>query len=118
MLTLCIISGCLDSPVATLTGAATGFLVFCSVRLVTKNRLGFADVLVSAATGAYLGFENWLYSTFVSCFAAALVLATMLFVQKKGTKQTKIAFVPFLVVPALFTALALHFNLFQSFFRR
>ncbi len=115
MLAICVTSGCLYSPFITLTGAFTGFLVFFAVRCFTKNRLGFADVLVSAASGAYLGFENWLYSTLLSCCAAALVLAAMLFVQKKGTKQTRIAFVPYLVVPSLLTALAFHFNLFQSF---
>ena len=47
---------------------------FWAVRLITKKKLGLADVFYSGSSGALLGFDFWLAACAIACVAAACVI--------------------------------------------
>ena len=60
-----------EERVGFVASAAIGLLVFEAVRLVTKKKLGLADVFYSGSVGALLGFNYWLATCAIACVAAA-----------------------------------------------
>ncbi len=63
-----------DERVGFVASAAIGLVVFWAVRLITKKKLGLADVIYSGSSGALLGFNYWLASCAIACVAAAGVI--------------------------------------------
>ena len=63
-----------EERVGYVASAAIGLVVFWAVRLITKKKLGLADVFYSGSAGALLGFDMWLAACAIACVAAAGVI--------------------------------------------
>lgn len=75
-------------------------LVYLAAKLLLKKEgMGFGDVLLMAAVGAFLGWKATLFAILVGSLCGCLVLLPMRFAQKDA--QREFPFAPFLVVGAL-----------------
>ena len=63
-----------EERVGYVASACIAIVVFWAVRLITKKKLGLADVFYSGSSGALLGFNYWLASCAIACVAAAGVI--------------------------------------------
>ncbi len=63
-----------EERVGFVASACIAIVVFWAVRLLTKKKLGLADVFYSGSSGALLGFNYWLASCAIACVAAAGVI--------------------------------------------
>ena len=63
-----------EERVGYVVSACIAIVVFWAVRLITKKKLGLADVFYSGSSGALLGFNYWLASCAIACAAAAGVI--------------------------------------------
>ncbi len=59
-----------EERVGYVASACIAIVVFWAVRLITKKKLGLADVFYSGSSGALLGFNYWLASCAIACVAA------------------------------------------------
>jgi len=62
-----------EERVGFVASACIAIVVFWAVRLITKKKLGLADVFYSGSSGALLGFNYWLASCAIACVAAIYV---------------------------------------------
>ena len=62
-----------NERVGFIASAVIALGVFWAVRLITKKKLGLADVFYSGSSGALLGFNCWLASCAIACVAAGVV---------------------------------------------
>ena len=63
-----------NERVGFIASAVIAIGVFWAVRLITKKKLGLADVFYSGSSGALLGFDFWLAACVIACVAAACVI--------------------------------------------
>ena len=63
-----------EERVGFVASACIAIAVFWAVRLITKKKLGLADVFYSGSSGALLGFNYWLASCAIACVAAVCVI--------------------------------------------
>jgi leader peptidase (prepilin peptidase) / N-methyltransferase len=79
-------------------------LPFLLIWLITKGRaLGFGDVILYAAIGAFFGIEQGVAVLLVSVWLGAIVgIAVYLIRKRQGNISTAIPFVPFIVAAFLF----------------
>jgi leader peptidase (prepilin peptidase)/N-methyltransferase len=80
-------------------------VLFLGIAAATREKVGYGDGLVLIATGVLLGLRINLMMVFLGLFLAALC-SIWLLIRKKAGRNTKIAFVPFLL-PALALSLAM-----------
>ena len=78
-------------------------LLFLAMAVLTKEKVGYGDGLVLIVTGVLLGLRGNLMMVFMGLFLAALS-SIWLLIRKKAGRNTKIAFVPFLL-PSLVLSL-------------
>ena len=80
-----------NERVGFIASAVIAIGVFWAVRLITKKKLGLADVFYSGSSGALLGFDFWLAACAIACVAAACVIwfrARKLSAQKRSDDRT------------------------------
>lgn len=78
------------------SGSIVGLvLIFCSI--FRKKFLGLGDGLIFLTTGIYMDFFKNAQLLFYACLFSAVVGGIMI-LMKKWTNQTRIAFVPFMVL--------------------
>ena len=63
-----------EERVGFVASACIAIAVFWAVRVITKKKLGLADVFYSGSSGALLGFNYWLASCAIACVAAVCVI--------------------------------------------
>ena len=89
-----------DSPVSLFINILTGGLIFYSVRLFTKGKLGMGDVKFAAFIALFAGFPLFFAAVGVASLAGlAFALAGM--AMGKIKKTTKIPFAPFLTAGSI-----------------
>lgn len=93
-----------EDGIFSLFGMLPGVL-FLGMALATKEKIGYGDGLILIVTGVLLGLRINLIMVFVGLFLAALS-SVWLLIRRKAEKNTKIAFVPFLL-PALVLSLVM-----------
>ncbi len=86
-------------------GAAAGFGLLYSVGVIgklifRKDAMGFGDVKLLGAIGAFLGWEAILFTVIISSFIGSIVGITLV-VMRKSEMQGKIPFGPYLSLAAL-----------------
>jgi leader peptidase (prepilin peptidase)/N-methyltransferase len=92
-----------DPTSAILLGPVIVALPFLGIWLVTKGRaIGFGDVVLYAAVGAFFGIEQGLAVLLISIWLGAIVgLMIYAYRRKKKNMNTAIPFVPFIVIAFL-----------------
>lgn len=101
---LAALSDCGVSLLSRLIGLAVGgggfALIYLSAKvLLKKEGMGFGDVLLMAAVGAFLGWKATLFAVFVGSLFGCLVLLPLRLLRRDG--QREFPFAPFLVVGTL-----------------
>ena len=97
-----------EERVGYVASACIAIVVFWAVRLITKKKLGLADVFYSGSSGALLGFNYWLASCAIACVAAGVVFWFRAHrLQAQGTdaansRKTEIFREPVPFIPCLF----------------
>lgn len=87
------------SPLASATGAATGF---AAIYLVTKRKgLGFGDVKLAFLMGLFLDFPDIVVALCFAFFSGA-ILGIVLMLAKKKSLKSELPFGPFLVSGTFF----------------
>lgn len=92
-----------DPSAATLLGPLIVSLPFLLIWLITKGRaLGFGDVVLFMAIGAFFGIEQGLAVLLLSIWIGAL-LGMLIYISRRryGNATTAIPFVPFIVLAFL-----------------
>lgn len=97
--------GHLEGLVRSLTGLAFGFGLFWGIsffgRLVLKkDAMGFGDVKLMGALGAFLGLESVVFITFVSSLLGAVIGVSFILSGKKEW-QSRIPFGPYIALAAV-----------------
>ena len=87
-------------PAASLTGLLPGLLLL-GIAAVNGQAIGKGDALSICACGSMLGLKLTFRITLLSLFLAA-AWALLLLLRKKADRQTKIAFMPFLLCAYVF----------------
>ncbi|HPY53180.1 MAG TPA: prepilin peptidase [Treponemataceae bacterium] len=96
-------------------GLVLGLAVFYAVRVVSKLKLGLADVWFSGAMGAFLGYLGWYAAIAISCLFALSWIFSLAVLRKirakhegqkeisllKTFRQIQIPFIPFLASGSL-----------------
>lgn len=78
-------------------GALAGGVMFYVIVIVSRGGMGLGDVKMMAMTGAILGWQSVLLTTFVGSFAGSAYGIVLMLFMGKGRK-TKVPFGPFLAV--------------------
>ncbi len=94
-----------NEKVGFIASAVIGLVLYEAVRLITKKKLGLADVFYSGSAGALLGFDMWLASCAIACVAAVCVIAYRVRKappEKKVNGLAEILRVPVPFVPCMF----------------
>lgn len=88
-----------------LLSSAIAFGVLLLILLLSKGRMGGADVKLYALIGLSIGWVDSLGSLFYASFVAVAFYIVMNFINKKGkiTGKTEIPFVPFITIGVLMT---------------
>lgn len=99
------VEGHLDSLVRSLIGLAFGFGLFWTISvlgrvLLKKDAMGFGDVKLMGALGAFLGPESVVFITFMSSLVGAVVGITFIAMGKRDL-QTRIPFGPYIALAAI-----------------
>lgn len=89
---------------SALLGAGVGGILFL-ISFATKEKIGPGDGIVFVVTGLLLGFRRNLFLLLFSLFLSALAGIWLLLTRRAG-RDTKMAFVPFLI-PGLVLTTAL-----------
>jgi len=90
---------------ASLTGAASGFILFYAIALMSRGGMGGGDIKFMAMSGAFLGWKGVLLTTFAGSFTGS-VLGLFLVAFKGKGRKTKVPFGPFLAIGCLLTLFA------------
>jgi leader peptidase (prepilin peptidase)/N-methyltransferase len=78
-------------------GCVTGGGILLLVSFVSRGGMGMGDVKLGAVLGIYLGWPWVLTAIFLAAFAGA-VTGALLIASRRGTRQLKIPFGPFLAL--------------------
>ncbi len=94
-----------ESLLASLIGLAVGFGSLWSVALLgklilKKDAMGFGDVKLMGALGAFLGWESIIFIVFVSSLLGTIVGVSVILAGKKEW-QSKIPFGPYIALAAI-----------------
>ncbi len=81
----------------SLLSGTFAFLTFLIIHLVTKGKMGMGDTKYTSIIAIYFGYEFWLYSI-IYCSIYAITVSITLYLLKKIKRDTKIPFIPFLVL--------------------
>lgn len=97
--------GHLSGLVHSLVGMAFGFGLFWSISLLgrlilKKDAMGFGDVKLMGALGAFLGFESIIFITFFSSLFGAVIGISFIAMGKREL-QSKIPFGPYIALAAV-----------------
>ena len=92
-----------DPTLSTLLGPLVVSLPFLLIWIVSRGRaLGFGDVILYMAVGAFFGIEQGLAVLLISIWLGAIAGVVIYFLRKKqGNHSTAIPFVPFIVAAFL-----------------
>jgi leader peptidase (prepilin peptidase)/N-methyltransferase len=99
------VDGHLAGLVHSLVGMGFGFGLFWSISffgrlILKKDAMGFGDVKLMGALGAFFGFESIVFITFVSSLLGAVIgISCILFGKKEW--QSKIPFGPYIALAAI-----------------
>jgi len=85
-LILCLLSDDHNPPEVLATGALLGLFVFLAAYLVSKKKLGLADVWYAALVGLVLGPWWWYAAVLFACITGIIYMLT--------SKKRKIPFIP------------------------
>jgi len=84
----------------SLTGGATGFIIFLLVVLISRGSMGMGDVKLAALIGLMTGFPLVVVSLFIAILTGGLV-AIILLVTRLKKRKDPVPFGPFLCLGAL-----------------
>lgn len=73
------------------------FITLLLVYMVSKGKLGMGDIKYSSIMAIYLGYRFWL-SSLIYASIAALLISIILLLSKKIKRDSRIPFIPFLVI--------------------
>ena len=79
-----------QSPVSIFGGALLGFLIFVSAYLISRKKLGLADVWYSALVGLALGPWRWYAAMSCACLTGIICMFVL--------KRRQIPFIPLMAV--------------------
>ncbi|MBN1557253.1 MAG: prepilin peptidase, partial [Lentisphaerae bacterium] len=90
---------------ASVTGAAAGWGLLWAVAVLgkaafRKDAMGFGDVKLLGAVGAFLGWPGVLFTVFASSLAGSLVGAVLIAARRKDM-QSRIPYGPYLALGAV-----------------
>jgi leader peptidase (prepilin peptidase)/N-methyltransferase len=99
------VEGHVDSLIQSLMGLAFGFGLFWSISVLgravlKKDAMGFGDVKLMGALGAFLGLESVIFITFISSLFGALIGVTFILLGKRDL-QSRIPFGPYIALGAI-----------------
>jgi leader peptidase (prepilin peptidase)/N-methyltransferase len=99
------VEGHLSGLIQSLIGMAAGFGLFWSISvlgrlILKKDAMGFGDVKLMGALGAFLGWESIIFITFVSSLLGAVIGISFIAAGKKEL-QSKIPFGPYIALAAV-----------------
>ncbi len=99
------VEGHVAGLIQSLIGMAAGFGLFWSISILgrlilKKDAMGFGDVKLMGALGAYLGWESIIFITFVSSLIGAVIGISFIAAGKKEL-QSKIPFGPYIALAAV-----------------
>ena len=91
--------------IQSLIGMAFGFGLFWAISalgrlMLKKDAMGFGDVKLMGALGAFLGLESVIFITFVSSLFGAVIGITFIAMGKREL-QCKIPFGPYIALAAI-----------------
>jgi len=90
---------------SSLTGAASGFVLFYVIALLSRGGMGGGDIKFMAMAGALLGWKGVFLVTFAGSFTGAAFGLFLVAFKGKGRKA-KVPFGPFLAFGCLITLFA------------
>ena len=88
-------------------GLVLGLITFLLAFIISKGKLGLADVWYSALIGMVSGLWRWYVTIALSCFAGILFIV--------ATKKRKIPFIPFMALGNITAEIFIFFCDFKSF---
>lgn len=99
------VAGHLDGLIQSLVGMAFGFgllwtVGFIGKLILKKDAMGFGDVKLMGALGAFLGLESIIFIVFVSSLLGSIVGVSLISMGRKEL-QGKIPFGPYIALAAL-----------------
>lgn len=74
------------------------FMFFFIVRILTKKKLGFADVLFATSMGILLSIDGFLISVAFACFFVVMTYIGLFIGLKKSPQKLNLPFIPFLSI--------------------
>lgn len=115
------IAGFFRALISPTLGLFLGFILFFIIRLLSKKKLGLADLWFSAAMGTFLGFVGWYFAVaFASLMALTWIFSLAIFrnIRSKAIaskpipifktfRQIRLPFIPFLTAGSLCAYLVL-----------
>lgn len=95
----------MDGLIHSVIGLAFGFGLFWGISalgrwMLKKEAMGFGDVKLMGALGAFLGLESVIFITFVSSLLGAVIGVTFIALGKQDV-QSKIPFGPYIALAAI-----------------
>ncbi len=99
------VEGHLEGLIYSLIGMGCGFGMFWGISILgrlilKKDAMGFGDVKLMGALGAYLGWESVIFITFVSSLLGAVIGVSFIAMGKREL-QSKIPFGPYIALAAV-----------------
>lgn len=99
------VEGHVDGLIKSLIGMAFGFGLFWAISglgrlILKKDAMGFGDVKLMGALGAFLGLESVIFITFVSSLVGAVIGVALIALGKREL-QSKIPFGPYIALAAM-----------------
>ena len=88
---------------SVIAGMAEGIVIIV-LSQITQGRIGMGDGILLASTGLMLGWKDNLIMFFFACLLSACV-SVLILTLKKGDRETKIPFIPFMVPGFLISVL-------------
>ncbi len=90
---------------ASVLGSGTGWFMLWGVAIIgrwifKKEAMGFGDVKLLGAIGAFLGWQAVIFSIVISSFAGSIVGISLIALRKRGL-QSRIPYGPYLALAAL-----------------
>lgn len=86
-----------DHPFDYIIPGLIAFITLLLVYMVSKGKLGMGDIKYSSIMAIYFGYRFWLGSLIYASIVALLV-SIILLLSKKIKKDSRIPFIPFLVI--------------------
>lgn len=99
------VEGHMAGLIQSLLGMAFGFGLFWAISvlgrvMLKKDAMGFGDVKLMGALGAFLGLESVIFITFISSLVGAVIGVTFIALGKREL-QTRIPFGPYIALAAI-----------------